>query len=474
MIPYITRVSLSISFGLVYFFIDDDSNPPNFRSVLPADTPNTTYTNETFPVENSSTTSSVNEDDEPNGSSALMNDPVADEYNDATSQENDEAVKSPEEREMTANMITKLILKKENTRRRILQSSPTRKTSSNNNQSSETDSDSNDNSHSEAKSSSRSSRNSSSRPLKTTRSGSDNTSTLTDKSCYKKSRNEFRKKLLQARRREILSAPVYESSRNGSDNQAARSSAESSYDRINELMTRNQLSQLSGSSSSSSSSDSSSSEECVLSPSQSVIKTKKKSFGTVKKSRVIRSSSSSSSETTNDYASSSIGLKDEESDSELTKSQSEPIKDLKRKRKPACKLNEACKAFFKKYVSPVGTSQEAEEDDVIPYKRMRQQCSESPSTESPTEITKAEVPVAFKKFSKQKDRNYRKVSSSVGLSSTPPDSGIDVSKEPEPCCSKSFTTIEKKTYSISQNKKKNPKSIDDPGFEQDDSPEESD
>lgn len=462
----------------MYFFLDEDSNPPNFRSVLPADTPNTVYTTASFPVENSSTPSSVNDDDDPSGTNTVLNDSVVDENAATAEQENDEPVESPEDREMTANMITKLILKKENTRRRILKSSPTRKTSSNNNQSSETDSDSNDHSHNEGKSSSRSSRNSSSRPLKTTRAGSDNTSTLTDKSSYKKSRNEFRRKLLQARRREILSAPVYESSRNATDNQAARSSAENNYDRINELMTRSQLSQLSGSSSSSSSSDSSSSEECAPSPSQSVIKPKKKNLGAVKKSRVIRSSSSSSSsETTNDCASSSVGLKDEESDSEPANSQSGSIKDLKRKRKPPCKLNEACKAFFKKYASSVGTSQEAEEDAAVPYKRMRQQCSESPSTESPTEITKAEVPVAFKKFSKQKDRNYRKVSSSVGLSSTstPPDSGIDVSKEPEPCCSKSFTAVEKKTNSVSQNLKKIPKkSIDDPGFEQDDSQEESD
>lgn len=497
---------------------DDDSNPPNYRSLLPPDPADLTQPRQSRSGQNSHNEAQSTPADRSSSPPSLTNtdrdlaprqeqEPVQTEdseiVNESTTREvsehqpvaNREETEATEDRDMTANMITQLILQKENNRRKLIPiklSACVKSKSSNRAHHSETESESQENSTDENKTTSKSSSNlnstSSSRPLRLSEESRRRRSTT---SSYSSTKKEFRKQMLRKRKRDMLSAPVYDSSRNFSDSHSSTttlSSLETSYDRINHLMTRTQTTiaqtqatDSSGNSSSSSSSDSSSSDDSKACKNGD--KKAKKILISGKKSRaIISSGSSSTSESSRDCTSASNPVLDTESSASSSPPPiptSSSTKDTKRKRRHPCKLNEACKALFKKYTtpSPGNSATPIQEPAVSPYKRLRlQQLSESASTSS-ADVTNE--PVSFKKFSKQKDRNYRKFSGS-DCRNTPPDSGIDLSKEQEPCCSKSCeeSSLNSKSRNVrmpkqveKKTKVNNESNGDDQGFGQTDSEE---
>ncbi|CAL8111329.1 unnamed protein product [Orchesella dallaii] len=436
---------------------DEDSNPPNYRTHLPAISVQAAFSrisrevirsninNESvIPDETSSDQASTTGED-----ASLLNNHDADTHA-AVEEQSDSSDPSPgavepedngvelnqqtENRDMTANMITQLILEKESRRKQVSKPNVTSKDDNINSDVSDPNSESVATSSDEDDSVKL---NSTSRPLKIHQGRKIihvGKKMKPPSGRYSKTHKKFRKRLLRVRKQKLMSTPVYESSRNVLETTPA---AETSFARISELMTRNQSvqSDSSGDSSTSTSTDSSSSDEWE---NESVMK------DTKKKSRALISSDSSSSDSQSQNVSDPDTVETEIITDPST-SHATP-KDLKRKRRSSCKFNGACKALFKRYVDSEPENQRDNEDAaVIPRKRAHLDNLENSSTNCSTEPSNTEH-VIFKRLAKNKSRNYRKASAIA--STTPPDSGIDVSKEPEPCCSKSFNT---KTISTSLN-----------------------
>jgi hypothetical protein len=104
---------------------------------------------------------------------------------------------------------------------------------------------------------------------------------------------------------------------------------------------------------------------------------------------------------------------------------------------------------LKRYIDSELNSQRETEESGIPFKRANR--NRSDSEENTTGSSNLVEKVIFKRLGKHKGRNYRKPSSS-NVSGTPPDSGIDVSKEPEACCSKSIDHTSSTASVVTSNK----------------------